>query len=360
MRLRQRDYLLVALGVRLAPLLRRCGELESDLVRARLAAVRIEQPIFITGLARSGTTLLLNLLAQIPGIATHRYRDFPFLWTPIAWNWLQSRIAAKEESVERPHRDRIYITADSPEAFEEPLWQFFFPHAHSENGNHVLDETTDASEFEVVFCDHIRKILLIRGGDRYLSKGNYNVSRIAFLGRLFPDARFVVPIRDPVSHVHSLVKQHRLFSAYAAQDARIPKYLMAAGHYEFGPQRRPINIHRNLGERVADAWRRGDEYRGYAALWAGIYGHVATLVAERPSLSERIHIVNYDLLCRSPREQFARILDFADLDLGAAVLDRLDHIEAPPPSEAELSDDDRRAVESEARFVAGHYGYLAS
>ena len=360
MRLKQRDYLLVALSARLAPLLRRFGELEADLVSARLSAVPIERPIFITGLARSGTTLLLNLLAQIPGVATHRYRDFPFLWTPIAWNWLQRRIATTEASVERPHRDRIYITADSPEAFEEPLWQFFFPHVHDENANHVLDETTAAPEFEVAFRDHIRKILLIRGGERYVSKGNYNVSRIAYLGRLFPDARFVIPVRHPLSHVHSLVKQHRLFCDYAAQDARIPKYLMAAGHYEFGPQRQPINVRSDHGGRIADAWRRGDQYRGYAALWADVYDYVATLVAERPGLAQRLHVVNYEELCRSPREQVARVLDFADLAPGAAVLDRLDHIEAPPPPEAAVSDDDRRAVESEARATAARFGYLLS
>jgi hypothetical protein len=151
MRLKQRDCLLVALSARLAPLLRRFGDLESDLVRARLSAVPIDRPIFITRSTRSGTTLLLNLLAQIPGVATQRSCDFPFLWTPIAWNWLHSRMASIGASGERPHGDRIYITAESPEAFEEPLWQFFFPHAHSEDANHILDETTEASEFSKSF-----------------------------------------------------------------------------------------------------------------------------------------------------------------------------------------------------------------
>jgi hypothetical protein len=71
-------------------LLKKFGDLESDIMRRRLSAPPIERPVFITGLARSGTTLLLNLPAKVPGVAPHRYRDFPFLWTRLVWNWLQA------------------------------------------------------------------------------------------------------------------------------------------------------------------------------------------------------------------------------------------------------------------------------
>ena len=94
-----------------------------------------------------------------------------------------------------------------------------------------MGKETQNPEFEAEFSTHLQKILWLRGGRRYVSKGNYNVARIAYLARLFPDARFVVPVRDPVSHVHSLVKQHELFCRYAADDARVPRYLEAAGHY---------------------------------------------------------------------------------------------------------------------------------
>ena len=39
------------------------------------------------GLA-SGTTILLQELSQMPNVATHRYRDFPFLMTPWIWSRL--------------------------------------------------------------------------------------------------------------------------------------------------------------------------------------------------------------------------------------------------------------------------------
>ena len=59
----------------------------------RLDAIPIDRPIFVTGLARSGTTILLTVLSRSAGVATHRYRDFPFLDIPLLWNWFQDRFA---------------------------------------------------------------------------------------------------------------------------------------------------------------------------------------------------------------------------------------------------------------------------
>uniref|UniRef100_A0A2A3JSE1 Sulfotransferase family protein n=1 Tax=Alloyangia mangrovi TaxID=1779329 RepID=A0A2A3JSE1_9RHOB len=45
-------------------------------------------PIFVTSLARGGTTALLNALHEVPAIATHTYRDMPFVTAPALWNRL--------------------------------------------------------------------------------------------------------------------------------------------------------------------------------------------------------------------------------------------------------------------------------
>lgn len=97
-------------------------------------------------------------------------------------------------------------------------------------------------------------------GSRYFAKGNYHVPRIEYLVHLFPDARFIVPVRHPLTHVHSLVRQYQLSSSYAAADARVPRYLEAAGHFEFGPQRIPIRLSAVQGDRILEAWAHGDEY----------------------------------------------------------------------------------------------------
>src|SRR3546814_14155500 len=87
------------------------------------------------------------------------------------------------------------ITPDSPEAFEEVLWMAFFPDLHDPTASSVLDERTDNAAFESFYRDHIRKLLRVRGGRRYLSKGNYSVTRLEYLLKVFPDARFILPVQ---------------------------------------------------------------------------------------------------------------------------------------------------------------------
>lgn len=350
------DYALVRASRAAAPLWRALGELEYELLAPRLEAIAIEAPVFVTGLARSGTTMLLTVLSQADGVATHRYRDFPFLFTPIAWNWFQDRMpAAPGAEVERPHRDRIRITKESAEAFEEPLWQSFFPWVHDPAACHVLDAETRHAKFEACFVSHLRKILWLRRGRRYLSKGNYNVARIAYLARLFPGARFVVPVREPVAHVRSLVDQHALFCRYAADDPRVPAYLAAAGHYEFGPQRRPINLEPACVGRIEAAWRAGDEWRGYARQWAQVYGYVAAL-RRHPALAARVRVVRYEDVCARPQETVSALLDFCRLnDSERRVAAAANALSAPPVRVAIAGR--ARVVWQEVAGVAALYGY---
>ena len=99
--------------------------------------------------------------------------------------------------------------------------------ARRRRASQVLDAATSNPAFERFYADHLKKILLVRGGQRYLSKGNYNLTRFAYLRKLFPDARFIVPVRDPRWHIASLMKQHRLFCAEERRDPRILKHMRA-------------------------------------------------------------------------------------------------------------------------------------
>jgi Sulfotransferase family len=353
------DYLLLRIAHSAASLFQSVGDLESSILRRRLNALPIESPIFVCGLARSGTTILLEELSKVAQVATHRYRDFPFLMTPWIWNRLLDRGRVEQAPTERPHQDRIRITPESPEAFEEPIWQFFFPDLHAADALHRLSGERRFAEFEAFFRDHIRKILLIRGQRRYLSKGNYNVVRIEYLATLFPDARFIVPIRHPFTHVQSLARQHALFTQYARNDPRVPRYLMAAGHYEFGPQRVPIRLSHESGNRIRDAWQRGHDAAGYAAQWGEIYGFVDRLRRDANGLAERMLVVRYEDFCDRPHQVVSGILRHANLHSETTIDPQaFDHI-APPPggSASDLPDDFRETVWRETGPVAKLFGY---
>ena len=360
MNLRPADYFLTRFAHSLKGQMKLLGDVESDCLGERLDAIRIDRPVFITGLARSGTTLLLNLLAGLPHVATHRYRDFPFLFVPVAWNRLQGRLGKGGAPVERPHRDRIKITRDSPEAFEEPIWAHFFPRIHDPRALHRLTAADRNEDFDDFFLQHLRKLLLLRGGSRYVSKGNYNVTRIEYLADLLPDARFVIPLRHPVSQVESLMRQHRLFCDYAARDARVPQYLQAAGHFEFGPQRVPVNLDSEHARLIAEAWASGQDDLGYALMWRSIYAHVRGLRQPGRVPGTRIEFVRYEDLCRDAAGVLRRLARFCELQEGLdGLLARLPEISPRRQDSFRLDDGQRARVWEATAEVAGRLGYAA-
>lgn len=307
-------------------LMRRGAALETRILRRRLSTIQIDRPVFVAGLARSGTTMLLELLSQVPGVATHRYRDFPFLLTPYLWNQFVSLFGVTVDAIQRPHQDGIFITPESPDAFEEPIWQHYFPEVHRLAYSHVLDANSRNEQFDKTFVEHIRKMLLIRDGVRYVSKGNYNLTRIEYIGSLFPDARFLVPVRHPTTHVASLAHQHDLFCGYSREDRRVPHYLAAAGHFEFGPQRVPLSV-RGSAEETRALWEAGDEHRGYALQWKAAYGYVLDLLDRSPWVGDHVMVVRYEDICDRPRVEMAKILQHVGLEKeGAVLLGNLSHI----------------------------------
>ncbi|MBV8912471.1 MAG: sulfotransferase [Acetobacteraceae bacterium] len=278
---------------------RALGDWETRLLTRQLAQVSIDRPVFIAGLARAGTTVLLRKLCELPGFVSHRYADFPFLFTPYAWSRL--RRPRPEVPRERMHADRIMVTAESPEAMEEVLWTAFFAHLHDPARSNVLDGIVRRPDFDAFFADHIRKLLLARGGRRYVSKNNYNVTRLGYLARLFPDARFIVPVRDPVAHVASLAKQHALFSRIQRESASVRRRLALVGHFEFGLDRRPINPGDDGAiASIQACWDREEDARGWARYWALIYRHLLQRFDADPDLARRTLLLRYEVLCDQP------------------------------------------------------------
>ncbi len=300
----------------------RLERLETVWLGDELSGVKIDRPVYVTGLARSGTTILLELLARLPEVATHRYRDFPPIWTPILWNRFLDLVPNRAaQPHERPHADGIEITPESPEAMEETLWMRFFPASHDPAASNVLDRDTKNDTFAEFYRRHIRKLLLVRGGQRYVAKGNYNIARLEYLQELFPDARFVVPIRHPVSHIASLMRQHQLFAEGQRAHPASRDYLRSVGHFEFGLDRLPINMGGTPGiAEVVSHWQSGDEAAGWAAYWSHVYGAVLDQIERDSRLRDAVLIVRYEDLNSRPQEELRRVLDHCRLEVEQAKL----------------------------------------
>jgi hypothetical protein len=296
---------------------RRMGGLESSAVREEIDQLGIDRPVFVTSLPRSGTTILTEMLERHPDLTCHHYSDFPNVWTPYWRNYLLQKTRRQApEFEERAHKDRIQVSNDSPEAVEEVLWTYFFPFVHDVKSSNVLDGKTRNNEFDVFYREHILKLLAVRQSKRYLAKGNYNVARIRYILSLFPDAKFLIPVRDPVHHVASLAKQQALFSRASREDSRIPLQLAMSGHFEFGPDRTHVNFGGSqASQAISEAWEQGREVEGWARYWAVTYQHILDQLQEFPEVREACLLFRYEDFCAHSALVIDTIVDHCGLPL---------------------------------------------
>lgn len=338
------------------------GNFETSLVRAQVEQTPIVKPIFVSGLARSGTSVLIEIIASHPSVATHQYRDFPFLFIPYWWRQTLDRSApANVEASERAHGDRLMVTPNSPEAFEEVLWMAFFKGLHDPQQRNALDAATSNPKFEAFYRDHIRKLLLISNRTRYAAKGNYNLTRMEYLLKLFPDARFVLPVRLPREQIASLIKQHKLFSEAAEKYPRSVKHLDRVGHFEFGKHRIWINPdgRNEVIESIDSLFKTGEEVRGWARYWANLYRWVAEQLKTNDALRAATLVVRYEEMCDQPERVLRGLLGHVELadDSDERVNRWAPSLSRPTYYKPTFTEAEERAIEEETSDVVAALGY---
>ena len=337
----------------------RLGGVESRFLESQLAKTEIDRPVYVAGVARSGSTILLEALASHRAAATHQYRDFQGIFTPYWWHaYLQHVPTQPAKPCERAHGDGLMITPQSPEAMEEAIWMAFFCDAHNPTVSQVLDQRTENAKFETFYTDHLKKLLNLRDATRYVSKGNYNVTRLQYLLKLFPDARIVIPVRNPLNHIASLMKQHRLFRTGEAANPRATVQLARVGHYEFGLNRRAINPNNDaVTKEVTRLWERGEEVRGWALYWSSIYGWLADQLDNDDVLRRAAKVVRYEDLCESPHPELARLFEHTELDGADIIAEFSNRIAAPQYYRPDFSPQDEAIIAAETASVAARFGY---
>jgi hypothetical protein len=331
---------------------------ESQQLADQLRQYPVQSPIYVCGLARSGSTMLHHLLAASSCVATHRVRDYPLVFTPY-W-WRQATAGRANAALrERLHQDGILISPNSPEALEEMLWMAFFPRCHDVAASQIMTADERHPEFEAFYDRHLRKLLLAEGGQRYAAKANYHVARLSYLLRLYPDARFVIPVRSPASHVASLLRQHRWFCRGQSDHPRALAFMQRTGHFEFGLDRRPMH----LGDaprvcEIENAWSSGDEVRGLAMYWDMVYSYLHRTLAADARLRSACRIVSFESLCSHGVETIRQLYDHCGLADGDVIAERFaPTLRSPPPRASELSDADLAIVHHQTASTAADWGY---
>jgi hypothetical protein len=156
------------------------------------------------------------------------------------------------------------------------------------------------------FRRYVALILKRYGADRYLSKNNNNILRLASIIEAFPAARILVPYRDPFQQAWSLLRQNRRFRELHQADAFAESYMRWLVHHEFGADHRPFE----WGQAHAAGYD-ADTLDYWLAQWVGAYGH---LVLEADRFPESIMPVSYEEFCSRPDRAWARISAFAGLE----------------------------------------------
>jgi hypothetical protein len=334
------------------------GRLETRLLSPRLQQIDVRMPIFVAGLARSGSTLLHEVISAHPRVATHRVKDFPMVFTPYWWRRATTNHRPQAPR-ERAHQDRVMITPESPDALDEMLWMAFFRDCHEPAVSNLLDSATRQTAFEAFYRSHIGKLLLVEDGMRYAAKNNYHVARLPYLLRLFPVARIVLPIRAPAGHVASMLRQQRVFGAGLHGNGRALRYMQRSGHFEFGRDRRPVNLgDRDRTDAIRQAWATGDEVRGWARYWSMVYDFVGRILAEDAQVRAATIVVRFETMCAAPKETIQAVLSHCALQEGQALItEYAGRIGHPTYYTNPLSPADVAAIRDETADTARHWGY---
>lgn len=233
----------------------------------------IKKPIFISGMARSGTTFTTHLLFSCKEFASLQYKDIPFYKIIIFWSFFSKIYYGFEKSIKRIHGDELMVSFNSPDAFEELIWKNNLNNYLSSGFFKKLDTEYVNIKLQNELDDLIKKTLFVKKKKRYLSKNNYNIFRLKYLIKQYNDANFIILFRDPIETIISLGKVHKRFMDLGKNDKSFGEELEILGHHEFGPKRKAFNISNNF-EKTINYWDRGIDHNGYLLQWIDLYNYV--------------------------------------------------------------------------------------
>ena len=205
---------------------------------------KIVKSLIITGLPRSGTTILLNELYKTKKFSSLTFQDLPFILSPNIFNYLKKLIKfvllinvwekffkKNKKKYKRIHNDGIFVSDQMPEAFEEVFWRVF------QNRKYIHKKNISAhkiSEYEIGEYKKYVNIISNQGNKKlYLAKNNNNILRLNALQNL-KHTYLIVTFRDPLFQSYSLYRTHKILCENQKTNNFILNYMNFLVHHEFG------------------------------------------------------------------------------------------------------------------------------
>jgi hypothetical protein len=326
------ERLLHRLALQYRPIAEMSVDLDQMTVRTDPSQVVAQRHVFVSGLARAGTTILMRRFHATGQYRSLTYRDMPFVLAPNLWRRV-SRISPRDvERSERAHGDNLLVDVDSPESLDEVFWRIFAGDEYLE-GDRLKPHAPDG-ELVDKYVRYVNAILSANEPriERYLSKNNNNILRLGTLHRAFPNALLLIPFRNPLQHAQSLLRQHLRFLELQAQDPFVLSYMTWLGHHEFGLDHRPFHF-----DGAAPAACQPHTLDYWLHLWCETYSWL-----ERSKPAAAVFVCYEDLCTRA--QTWARLAELADIPGPHEVGEPLNLSERPLTAEFDRALGDRAAA----------------
>jgi hypothetical protein len=302
----------------------------------------IQSPVLIIGCPRSGTTLLYNILSEVPSLWSIGFESKAIIehyHPPSAKGWESGALDASDLT---PESRRHILAEFERQAAPGTFWQQINGYRARLRGNRLWRQVkrrgrTEApgsgvsSALPQQGLDAIRSLIRLRNTllprppgtpIRLLEKTPENCLRLPFLLALWPDARVLYLTRDGRSNINSLIegwRQPHLFPGYAVPERlAIPGYTRSRWAFTLIPGWREL-VASPLEEVCAWQWIRCNE---------AVLAHRET--SQIPYLT-----VHYEHLIADPSAVLHQIAAFLELDFEATLarfaesLPRINVISAP-------------------------------
>ncbi len=266
--------------------------------------------VIISGLARAGTTSLMNKLAENEKFASLSYANMPFLTAPNLWKKFYNPKSGEKK--ERSHQDGIMIGLDSTEALEE----YFFKVISNDSYIHK----DSLSQYELTndqYSDYMDYQAVVRSEEEktYLAKNNNFILRYDSIRELNKEFTIVFMYRDPLTHAASLMEKHKEYSALQKEDSFVLEYMDWLGHHEFGLNQKTFQfndsaISFNDDKSSLDYWLQ---------VWINYYSHLLKI--------DKTHtlFIDYDSYCKQPKEVLESVYQKAGMEVYLPALSPFDN-----------------------------------
>ncbi len=255
--------------------------------------------VIVSGLARSGTTSLMNDLSEVNGFFSLSYANMPFLMAPNLWAKIYR--PKKENLKERSHKDGIVIGYNSNEALEEYFFKVKAKDAYIKD-DALLEYKVDEDDYK----DYLQYQAMVKNDDQkiYLAKNNNFMLRYKSVRALNNEFLMVVLFRDPLTHAASLMEKHKDYEQLQKQDPFILEYMNWLGHHEFGLNQKPFMF--SSSSPLAATKKHELDY--WLEIWINYYSYVLELEHSNTLF------INYEEYCVNPRQVLKKILQKTNIN----------------------------------------------